>query len=142
SRGSAGSASTFESSEPSAASVKPATPVVTDIERQEVLKRIDQMPNVSAANKERLYVYVERAQNLSRLMSVSFEHGGTQLTEMAIKKIVEESRGAEFARQARDSAVVFVVLGYADKKGEEKKNLQVSLDRAGHVMDILRKRVT
>jgi outer membrane protein OmpA-like peptidoglycan-associated protein len=140
SRESTASLPKIETSDAPPASVKPASSVVTDAERQVVLQRIDQMPNVSAANKERLYAYVERAQNLNRLMSVSFAQGGTRLTEAAIRKIVEESRGAAFARQARDPAVVFVVLGYADKKGDEKKNLQVSLDRAGHVMDILRKR--
>jgi len=124
----------------SAASVKPANAVVTDAERQEVLKRIDLMPNVSAENKERLYAYVERAQKLKRVMSVGFEPGAAKLNEAAIRKIVEESKAAEFSAQARDPAVVFVVLGCADKKGDAKKDLQLSLDRAGHVMDVLRKR--
>jgi outer membrane protein OmpA-like peptidoglycan-associated protein len=129
-----------ETASSSAASVKPANAVVTDAERQEVLKRIDLMPNVSAENKERLYVYVERAQRLKRVMSVSFDPGGLRLTEAAVRKIVEESKAAEFAAQARDPAVVFVVLGSADKKGDAKKDLQVSLDRAGQVMEVLRKR--
>jgi outer membrane protein OmpA-like peptidoglycan-associated protein len=125
---------------PAAPSAKPAVSTVSDTERQEVLKRIDQMPNVTAANKERLYVYVERAQKIKRVLNVSFEHGGTKLSESAIKKIVEESHQADFANQARDPAIVFVVLGYADKNGDATANHQVSSERATHVEDLLRKR--
>jgi outer membrane protein OmpA-like peptidoglycan-associated protein len=123
-----------------APSVKPAEMEVTDPERQEVLKRIDLMPNLSSANKERLYAYVERAQQIKRVMSVSFQNGGVHLTEAAIRKIVEESQKAEFAEQARDPVMVFVVLGFADKSGDEKTNLKTSHDRAEYVADLLHKR--
>ena len=117
-----------------------ATAKVADNQRQEVLKRIDVMPNVTAVNKERLYAYVERAQKISRVLTINFGRGKSRLAEPAIKKIVEESRRPEFTDQARDPAVVFVVLGFADKNGNEKSNLQVSLDRAEDAVNILRKR--
>ena len=82
-------------------------------QRQEVLKRIDAMPNVTAANKEHLYAYVERAQKIKRVLNVNFERGKTKLGEAATKKLVEETRLPEFATQARDPAVVFVILGFA-----------------------------
>jgi outer membrane protein OmpA-like peptidoglycan-associated protein len=128
-----------DSPTPAANVVKTANSGVDDAQRQEVLKRIDAMPNVTAANKEHLYAYVERAQKIRRVLNVNFERGKTKLGEAAIKKLVEESRLPEFANQARDPAVVFVVLGFADKKGNEKTNLQVSLDRAEHITEILRK---
>ena len=128
-----------EAPTPAANVVKTANSGVDDAQRQEVLKRIDAMPNVTAANKEHLYAYVERAQRIHRVLNVNFERGKTKLGEAAIKKIVEESRRPEFANQARDPAVVFVVLGFADKKGNEKSNLQVSLDRAENITEILRK---
>lgn len=128
-----------DSPTPAADAVKKVNSGVADAQRQEVLKRIDAMPNVTAVNKEHLYVYVERAQKITRLLNVNFERGKTKLGEAAIKKIVEESHRPEFANQARDPAVVFVILGFADKKGNEKTNLQVSLDRAEHVTEILRK---
>jgi outer membrane protein OmpA-like peptidoglycan-associated protein len=124
---------------PAADVVKTANAGVDAAQRQEVLKRINAMPNVTAANKEHLYVYVDRAQKLKRVLNVNFERGKTKLGEAAVKKIVEESRRPEFANEARDPAVVFVVLGFADKKGNEKTNLQVSLDRAENVTEILRK---
>jgi outer membrane protein OmpA-like peptidoglycan-associated protein len=132
-----------ESPTPAANVVKTANSGVDNAQRREVLKRIDAMPNVTAANKEHLYVYVDRAQKIKRVLNVSFERGKTKLGEAAIKKLVEESRHAEFANEAHDPAVVFVVLGFADKKGNEKgnekTNLQVSLDRAENVTEVLRK---
>ncbi|HSI15289.1 MAG TPA: OmpA family protein [Chthoniobacter sp.] len=123
-----------------APSAKPATSEVSDAQRQEVLKRIDLMPNLSAANKERLYAYVERAQRIKRVMNVSFQGGGTQLSEAAIKKVVDEAQKPDFANEVRDPVVVFVVLGYADKTGDEKANLETSHDRAEHVAELLHKR--
>jgi len=128
-----------ETPAPAANVVKAANSGVDAAQRQEVLKRIDAMPNVTAANKEHLYVYVDRAQKIKRVLNVNFERGKTKLSEAGIKKIVEESRLPEFASQAHDPAVVFVVLGFADKKGTEKTNVQMSLDRAEHVTDVLRK---
>ncbi|WP_042724336.1 OmpA family protein [Chthoniobacter flavus] len=117
----------------------PEKPSVTSAERQEVLKRIDRMPNVTAENKERLYAYVERAQNLQRLLTVSFETGRTRVSEKETARVVKASKQASFTAMARDAAAIFVVLGYADQHGDEKKNLQLSTERATSVMDLLRK---
>lgn len=117
----------------------PEKPSVTSAERQEVLKRIDRMPNITAENKERLYAYVERAQNLRRLLTVSFETGRTRVSEKEIARVVKASKQAPFAGMSRDAAAIFVVLGYADQRGDEKKNLQLSTERATNVMDLLRK---
>lgn len=112
---------------------------VTPEERQAVLKRIDLMPNVSAENKERLYAYVEHAQKLQRLLTVSFETGRIKLSEKETGRVVKESKQSPFASMAKDPAAIFVVLGYADQRGDEKKNLQISNTRAMNVMDLLRK---
>jgi outer membrane protein OmpA-like peptidoglycan-associated protein len=117
----------------------PEKSTVTSEERQEVLKRIDLMPNVSAENKERLYAYVEHAQKLQRLLTVSFETGRTKLSERETARVVKESKQAPFAGMAKDPAAIFVVLGYADQHGDEKKNFQISNTRATSVTDLLRK---
>jgi len=135
-----GSSSVSNPPAPDAEVVDKAKSGVGDAQRQEVLKRIDVMPNVTAVNKEHLYVYVERAQKITRVLNVSFERGKTKLSEAAIKKIVDDSHLPEFADEARDPAIVFVILGFADKTGIEKTNLQVSLDRADQVTEVLRKR--
>jgi outer membrane protein OmpA-like peptidoglycan-associated protein len=128
-----------ESPTPAANVVKLANSGVDVAQKQEVLKRIDAMPNITSANKEHLYAYVERAQRIKRVLNVNFERGKTKLGEPAIKKLVEETVQPEFANEARDPAVVFVILGFADKKGNEKTNLQMSFDRAETVTEILRK---
>src|SRR5579864_9290117 len=61
--GSAGPAATPEPATPAANVVKTANSGVDEAQKKEVLKRIDVMPNVTAASKERLYVYVERARS-------------------------------------------------------------------------------
>ncbi|MDR3401513.1 MAG: OmpA family protein [Chthoniobacter sp.] len=127
----------------STATPAPAAPPektsVTSAERQEVLKRIDLMPNVTAENKERLYAYVEHAQGLQRLLTVTFETGRTRVSEKEIARVVKESKQMPFAGMARDPAAIFVVLGYADQRGDEKKNLLLSTTRATSVMELLRK---
>jgi len=128
-----------EPATPAADVVNTANAGVDSAQRKEVLKRIDAMPNVTAANKERLYVYVDHAQRIERVLNVNFEKGKTKLGEAAIKKLVEETRRPEFTKQAKDPGIVFVVLGFADKKGNEKTGLQESLDRAENVADALRK---
>lgn len=128
-----------EPATPAANVVKTANAGVDGAQRKEVLKRIDAMPNVTAANKEHLYVYVDHAQKIERVLNVNFEKGKTKLGEAAIKKLVEETKQPEFVKQAKDPGIVFVVLGFADKKGNEKTSLQESLDRAESVADVLRK---
>jgi len=127
----------------STATPPPAAPpeknTVTTAERQEVLKRIDLMPNVTAENKERLYAYVEHAKGLQRLLTVSFETGRTHLPDKEVTRVIRESKQMPFAGIVRDPAAIFVVLGYADQRGDEKKNLQISTTRGTSVMDVLRK---
>ena len=81
-----------EPATPAANVVKTVNSAVDSAQRQEVLKRIDAMPNVTAATKEHLYASVERAQRISRVLNVNFERGKTKLGEAGIKKIVEEAR--------------------------------------------------
>jgi outer membrane protein OmpA-like peptidoglycan-associated protein len=97
------------------------------------------MPNVTAENKERLYSYVEHAQSLQRLLTVSFPRGRTRALEKEVARVGKASKQAAFTRMAQNPAAVFVVLGYADERGEEKKNIQISTDRASSVQEILRK---
>ena len=45
--------------------------------RTEVLRRIDLMPGVSQANKDRLYASVDHARRMGRVLTVPFEKGKT-----------------------------------------------------------------
>jgi len=118
----------------------PENTTVSSAERQEVLKRIDLVPNVSAENKEKLYAYVDRAHGMKRLLTVSFETGRTRVSEKETVRVEHASKQPPFATMARDAGAIFVVLGYADQRGDEKKNLLVSTERAASVMELLQQR--
>jgi outer membrane protein OmpA-like peptidoglycan-associated protein len=118
----------------------PENPAISKTEREEVLKRIDLMPNVSAESKEKLYAYVDKAHGMERLLTVSFEAGRTVVSEKESARIERAAKQPPFSTMARDPSAVFVVLGYADRRGDEKKNLLVSTERATSVLELLQKR--
>jgi outer membrane protein OmpA-like peptidoglycan-associated protein len=112
-------------------------PEIAEVKRA-VLKRIDLMPNVSSQNKDRLYGAVDRARGMGRLFSVNFE---TSLTKIAPEEIVSMKNQLDHPQVKKlldDPTLVLVILGYADKQGDDQKNLQISNARAQAVMDALR----
>jgi outer membrane protein OmpA-like peptidoglycan-associated protein len=112
-------------------------PEIAEVKR-EVLKRIDQMPNVSAQNKDRLYSAVERARGMGRLFTVSFETSLTKITPNALADIKSQLERPQVKSYIDDPTLVLVILGYADKQGDNQRNLQISSARAEEVMEVLR----
>jgi outer membrane protein OmpA-like peptidoglycan-associated protein len=106
--------------------------------KREVLKRIDQMPNVSAQNKDRLYSAVERARGMGRLFTVSFETSFTKVSPEALADMKSQLERPQIKSYIDDPTLVLVILGYADKQGDNQKNLQISSARAEEVKDVLR----
>src|SRR6202045_923132 len=124
------------------------TPIDLDISlpeiaavKREVLKRIDLMPNVSSQNKDRLYSAVDRARGMGRLFSVSFETSLTKVTPEAIAAMKSQLDHPQLKKFLDDPTLVLVILGYADKQGDDQKNLDISNGRAQAVMDVLRDQV-
>jgi outer membrane protein OmpA-like peptidoglycan-associated protein len=124
------------------------TPIDLDISlpeiaavKREVLKRIDLMPNVSSQNKDRLYSAVDRARGMGRLFSVSFETSLTKVTPEAIAAMKSQLDHPQLKKFLDDPTLVLVILGYADKQGDDQKNLDISNGRAQAVMDALRDQV-
>lgn len=106
--------------------------------KQEVLTRIDLMPNISEANKDKLYNSVERARSMGKILTVPFGSGKTSLSGEDIQSLQQALENPEIAKLREDPTAVFVILGYADPKGDAKKNLQYSQDRADAVMAAMR----
>jgi outer membrane protein OmpA-like peptidoglycan-associated protein len=106
--------------------------------KQEVLTRIDLMPNITDANKDKLYNSVERARSMGKILTVPFGSGKTSLGAGEIDSLQKALENPEIARLRSEPTAVFVILGYADPKGDEKKNLQYSQDRADAVMNAMR----
>ncbi len=106
--------------------------------KTEVLTRIDWMPNVTQGNKDKLYNSVERARTMGKVLTIQFGSGQSSIPgtdALALKAALE----APAVMKIRDDpTAVFVILGYADSKGDEKKNLAVSQVRADNVLNVMR----
>jgi outer membrane protein OmpA-like peptidoglycan-associated protein len=112
-------------------------PEIAEVKRQ-VLKRIDLMPNVSQENKDRLYNAVDRARGMGRLFTISFETSLTKITPQDVAYMRTQLERPEVKKLLDDPTLVLVILGYADKQGDDQKNLQISNARGQSVMDALR----
>ncbi len=108
--------------------------------RAEVLKRVDVMPNLKDDEKDKLYVQVERARGLAKVITVPFASGARTVTTSSLEGLRKALTLPQVEKFAGDPTVAFVVLGFADKKGDPKANQKISLDRAEAVADALKNR--
>lgn len=108
--------------------------------KAEVLSRIDVMPNLSDEEKDKLYVQVERARGMGKLLAIPFASGQRALTTASLDAIREKLALPQFEQFTDDPTVVFVVLGFADKAGDPAKNLELSRIRAEAVGAALKER--
>ncbi len=106
--------------------------------KKEVLARVDLMPEVSQENKDKLYAAVDRARGMGRVMTLPFDKGRITVNKADVEKLQRRAASPDIKKFTDDPTVVFVVLGYADQKGDAKENYQLSLRRARSVMDALR----
>jgi outer membrane protein OmpA-like peptidoglycan-associated protein len=111
-----------------------------DAARQDVVKRINAMPKLSAEEKQRLTEKMETARSMERLFVVRFATGQTSVGKAAIDSLVQKFKSKEVQDKISDPTVVFVVAGYADSAGDPKKNLQLSEQRAENVTKFLKER--
>jgi len=106
--------------------------------RAEVLKRVDVMPNLKDDEKDKLYVQVERARGLAKVITVPFASGARKVTSSSLAGLQKALTLPQVEKFSSDPTVAFVVLGFADKKGDPKANQKISLDRAEAVADALK----
>lgn len=106
--------------------------------KRDVLARIDVMPNVSQQNKDKLYNSVERAQRMGKVLTIPFTSGRTSLGAADLEALKTQLQSPEMMKLRDVPTAVFVVLGYADPKGNEKKNLEFSQARADAVLTAMR----
>jgi len=106
--------------------------------KAEVLTRVDLMPNVSSSNKDKLYNAVERARKMGKILTIPFASGKTDLAPNDIAQLKTELEKPEITALRGDPTAVFVILGYADPKGDPKKNIAISQTRADSVMKTMR----
>jgi len=108
--------------------------------RAEVLKRIDVMPNLGEAEKDKLYVQVERARAMGQVITIPFASGEKSISPSSAASLVKAVALPKIQKYLDDPTVVFVVLGFADKKGDPKSNQAISLQRAEGVVKVLKEK--
>jgi outer membrane protein OmpA-like peptidoglycan-associated protein len=108
--------------------------------KAEVLTRVDLMPNVSSSDKDKLYNAVERARSMGKILTIPFGSGKTELSSNDIEQLKTELDKPEIEKLRGDPTAVFVILGYADPKGDAKKNLAISQTRADTVLKTMREK--
>lgn len=131
------------SAEPPATVVMPAK-IDLDISKgenrkvkDEVLTRVDLMP-ITEKNKDKLYSSVERARQMGKVLTIPFASGKMELSAADIDAIKTEIDKPEMMKLRDDPTAVFVILGFADPKGDPKKNIQISQQRADAVLATMR----
>lgn len=118
-----------------------AADVENQLVKTEVLARIDVMPRLTPEEKDKLYVLVDRARGMGKVISIPFSSGKIALGSAEISSLQEKIALPQIKKFSDDPTVVFVVLGFADKKGDPKKNVAISLDRAESVEKTLKDRI-
>ena len=108
--------------------------------RQEVLKRIDLMRGLSVSDKDKLYVQVERARGFTRIGTVRFTQSGTTPAAAQMEGLISSLNDPGVRKLLADPTAILIMVGYADKQGEEAKNVEVSRSRAESVVRVLRER--
>lgn len=106
--------------------------------KEEVLKRIDVMPALSSSDKDRLYVQVERARSMGKVITIPFPTGGSRIPASVISELGASLQQPQVRALTDDPTVVFVVLGFADKQGNADKNIEISTRRADSVLAAIR----
>jgi outer membrane protein OmpA-like peptidoglycan-associated protein len=109
--------------------------------KAEVLKRIDLMPTLTSAEKDKLYNSVERARKMGLVITVPFGKAKSTISPgdaLALKDALDQP---EIAALRADPLAALVILGYADPKGDPKANLVTSRTRAEVVAAAIRKEI-
>jgi len=112
-----------------------------DAMRQEVLNRIDLVKFLSQGDKDKLYAQVERARAFKKIAIIAFSKSGTTPSSVEIETLARHFKEPEMQKLISDPTVLLVMVGFADKQGEESKNLEVSRARAESVVKALREKV-
>jgi outer membrane protein OmpA-like peptidoglycan-associated protein len=124
----------------------PAPPVVNDRAeqdrtRQEVLRRIDLMRVLTNTEKDKLYAQVERARGFTKIAIIPFTQNRTTAGAAQVDALIKTLKGSDLQKLLADPTVVLIMVGYADKKGDESKNLDISRSRAESVVQALKEKM-
>ena len=109
--------------------------------RKEVLTRVDLMRNLSQKEKDQLYAQIERARGFNKIALIPFQSGHTAPGSAQIDDLVKRIQDADVQKLLADPTVVLIFVGYADTKGNEATNLEISRTRAESVQKMVSARL-
>jgi outer membrane protein OmpA-like peptidoglycan-associated protein len=105
--------------------------------KDDVLKRIDLMPTITQEDKDKLYMSVERARQMGKILTIPFPSGHVAVGPNDVDQLRAALASAQLQPFLKDPTCVLVILGFADLKGDEKTNLHISTERAQSVLNAL-----
>ena len=108
--------------------------------RQDVLERIERMPNLTPAQKSKLTTSVDKAKSMGLILIIPFEAGKSVLGPKETDILVKATQTPSLQKLTEDPTLVLVVLGFADRQGDPKQNLKTSVERAESVQAALKER--
>ncbi|MBV9658467.1 MAG: OmpA family protein [Verrucomicrobia bacterium] len=108
--------------------------------RREVLARIERMPRLTPQQKSKLTASVDTAKSMGMIIIIPFEAGKNSLGPRETDILVKATQNPSIQRLTDDPTLVLVVLGFADRGGDPKQNLEASIQRAESVQTALRDR--
>ena len=106
--------------------------------KEEVLKRINALPGVTAEKKTILIEKMNKARSMERLAVIPFDIGQTTLHRAAADELVKAFSRPEMRAKLSDPTTILVVAGYADNGGRADKNLRISQERAENISKFLK----
>jgi outer membrane protein OmpA-like peptidoglycan-associated protein len=109
--------------------------------RQQVLTRVDLMRNISQKEKDQLYAQIVRAHGFTKIALIPFQSGRTAAGSAQIDDLVKRLQDSEVQKLLSDPTVVLMFVGYADTKGNEDTNLEISRTRAESVQKMVSARL-
>ena len=123
------------------ASPNPLSQRDLDAIKEEVIKRINALPGVTAEQKANLIAKMHKARSMERLTVVHFDIGQTVLRRAVTDQVVKAFNSPEMRDKLSDPTIILVVAGYADTDGNVDRNLRYSRERAENVSKILKEQV-
>ncbi len=106
--------------------------------RKDVIDRIDRMPNLTTEQKNKLYSSVDRARGMGCILLIPFAGDKKTLDPKEAQILTNAIASPGIKKLTEDPTLVFVILGYADKKADPKVSEKTSIDRAESVLATMR----
>jgi serine/threonine protein kinase len=109
-----------------------------DTTKEEVIKRINALPGLTAEKKANLIEKMHKARSMERLTVIPFDARQTTLRRTAVDDLLKAFALPEMLDKLSDPTTILVVAGYADIAGRADANLRISQERAENISRILK----